>query len=197
MRKNCFLQVTKTLPLLCVLYALGRMCYHGRMSKKAPGKLIPPFPPVWDDHSRVLILGSFPSVLSRQNAFYYGNPQNRFWRVLGGVYGEPVPDDVPGKRAYLLRHRIALWDALASCEIIGSSDASIKNAVPNNLHQVLDHAPIQRILANGQLAGRMCREYLRDFGGRDFIVLPSTSPANAAWNLERLINPWREALLAE
>jgi len=164
------------------------------MSNEALPPLIHPFPPVWNERARVLILGSFPSVKSRQNRFYYGNPQNRFWRVLGGVFGEPVPEDIEGKTAYLLAHRIALWDALTSCEIKGSSDASIRNAVPNDLRLILDRAPISLIIANGQLAGRVCRSYLGDSLGQDFVVLPSTSPANAAWSLERLIDAWRKAL---
>lgn len=173
------------------------LCYDNRMNKQAALKLVHPFPPVWDKRASVLILGSFPSVMSRKNAFYYGNPQNRFWRVLGAVYGEPVPDDVPSKKDYLLRHRVALWDALASCEIKGSSDASIRNAEPNNLRLILDAAPIRRVVANGQLAGRVCRDYLRDSLDERFVVLPSTSPANAGWSLERLIDVWREALLPE
>ena len=103
-----------------------------------------PFEPVWDRHCRVLVLGSFPSVLSRQNAFYYGNPRNRFWQVLGRVWGEDVPDDIAGRKQWLLAHHIALWDVIASCEITASSDSSIRQVVANDLSPILKAADIRK-----------------------------------------------------
>lgn len=154
------------------------------------------FDPVFDDTSRVLVLGSFPSVLSRENAFYYGNPQNRFWRVVGAVTGEPVPpvDDVPGRRDLLLRHGIALWDVVASCDVRGSSDASIRNVVPADVRRITASAPIEAVLCNGGTAGRLYRRLLEAEVGLPAETLPSTSPANASWSLERLVGRWGRAL---
>ena len=143
-------------------------------------------PPVFDADSRVLILGSFPSVQSRKAAFFYGHPQNRFWRVLSAVFGEPTPQDIAEKKALLLKHRIALWDVIASCEITGSSDASIKNAAPNDLKVILEEAKITHVFTNGQTAHKLYRKYLAADTALPETVLPSTSPANAAWSLERL-----------
>lgn len=108
-------------------------------------------PPVFDENSRVLVLGSFPSVQSRKAAFFYGHPQNRFWRVLSAVFGEPVPGDIPEKKALLLKHKVALWDVIASCDVTGSADASIKNVVPNDLSVLLSTANITHVYTNGQM----------------------------------------------
>lgn len=153
-----------------------------------------PFPPVVDAGCRTLILGSFPSVKSRENAFYYGHPQNRFWRMLAAVFDETVPASIAEKEALLLRHGIALWDVIASCEIIGSSDASVRNAVPVDIAQVTGVAPIRRIICNGALAAKLYRKHLMPLTGIEAIVAPSTSPANAAWSLERLTAEWRRLL---
>lgn len=153
-----------------------------------------PFPPVVDEDCRVLILGSFPSVKSRADGFFYGHPQNRFWRVLAAVYGEPVPQDISAKKALLLRHHIALWDVVASCEITGSSDATVKNAVPVDIARVTDTAPIRRVLCNGALAGKLYARHLEGTVSLKADVLPSTSPANAAWTLDKLIAAWKSAL---
>ena len=150
-------------------------------------------PPVWNEHSRVLILGSFPSVKSREGRFFYHHPQNRFWKVLAAVLDCPVPKTVEEKTAMLLRHRIALWDVIASCEITGSSDSSIRNAVPNDLSQI--HAPIAAIFCNGQTAHKLYQKHLRAQTNREATLLPSTSPANAAWTQEKLTEYWRAALL--
>lgn len=183
------------------------------------------FEPVFHGRSRVLVLGSFPSVLSRENAFYYGNPQNRFWRVIAACVGEPVPpnegealsgdggaalpggeslagearpatleESIEAKRAMLLRHGIALWDVIESCDIKGSSDASIKNVVPARIEWVTGAAPVQAVVCNGGTAGRLYKRYLQKRVGIEAVVLPSTSPANAAWSLERLVARWGEAL---
>ena len=153
-----------------------------------------PFPPVLDETCHTLILGSFPSVKSRENAFFYGHPQNRFWRMVAAVYGEEVPADIPEKKALLLRHGIALWDVIASCEIEGSSDASVKNAAPVDIGRVLHTAPIRRVICNGALAAKLYRKHLQPLTGMEALAAPSTSPANAAWSLERLTEAWRELL---
>ena len=153
-----------------------------------------PIPPVWDAACRVLILGSFPSVRSRESGFFYGHPRNRFWRVLAAVYGAPEPVSVGEKTAFLLSRHIALWDVIASGEITGSSDASIKNAVPNDLRRILKQADIRQIFTNGQTAHRLYQKYLAGETRLPEIALPSTSPANAAWSLERLTEAWRAIL---
>ena len=163
------------------------------------------FEPVFDQRSRVLVLGSFPSVLSRANAFYYGNPQNRFWRVMAACLGVPVPPNegdplasgepatldasIAAKRSMLLNGGVALWDAIESCDIKGSSDASIRNVVPAHIERITDAAPIEVVVCNGGTAGRLYKRYLQERTGLPAIVLPSTSPANAAWRLERLVEP--------
>ena len=147
--------------------------------------------PVYDAYSRILILGSFPSVKSREAMFFYGHPQNRFWRVIAAVFEDAFPETVDERRAFLLRHGIAAWDVIRSCDITGSSDASIKNVVPNDLREILEVAPIEAIYVNGKTAEKMYRKYTEAVTGRKAVVLPSTSPANAAWSLERLVEAWR------
>ena len=156
------------------------------------------FDPVYDEHSRVLVLGSFPSVLSRENRFYYGNPRNRFWRVMADVLGEkePATDDIAAKRALLLRHGVALWDVIESCDVRGSSDASIRNVVPADVARITGVAPIRAVFCNGGTAGRLYARWLEPVTGLPAVTLPSTSPANAAWSAERLAARWREVLLA-
>lgn len=152
------------------------------------------FEPVFDARSRVLILGSFPSEASRKNNFYYGNAHNRFWRVVAACLGEPEPCTAEEKRAMLLRHGIALWDVIESCDIKGSSDASIKNVVPAHIERIIDEAPIGAVICNGATAARLYKKYLLYKTGIEATTLPSTSPANAAWSLERLVERWGEAL---
>lgn len=151
-----------------------------------------PFPPLYDENSRILILGSFPSVKSREQKFFYGHPQNRFWQVLSAVLGCPVPETVEEKKRLLHSRHIALWDVIASCEITGSSDSSIKNVIPNDLTPILNSADIQQIFVNGRASEKYYKKYARDEIGRDAVYLPSTSPANAAWTLDRLVKEWRE-----
>ena len=153
--------------------------------------VIHPIDPVYDEHSRVLILGSFPSVKSREAEFFYGHPQNRFWKVLAAVFHRDVPATVEEKRALLLEEGVALWDVIASCEIRGSSDSSIKNAVPNDLTPIFETAHIEDIYVNGKTAEKYYKKYLLPLTGREALCLPSTSPANAAWNLERLTEAWQ------
>ena len=201
------------------------------------------FEPVFNSDSRILILGSFPSVLSRKNAFYYGNPQNRFWRVIAHALGKPVPPNegdlllppyanagkaaeggadeagsnaeertdaatcdaagasaatleqsIDAKKLLLLSNGIALWDAIEECDIKGSSDASIKNVVPARVELITDAARIDAVIRNGATAGRLYKRYLQWKTGLEALVLPSTSPANATWRLERLQERWKAQL---
>lgn len=201
------------------------------------------FDPVFNGESRILILGSFPSVLSRKNAFYYGNPQNRFWRVIAHALGKPVPPNegelllppyanagraaegganeagsnadehanaatcdtadasaatleqsIDAKKLLLLSNGIALWDAIEECDIKGSSDASIKNVVPARVELITDAACIDAVICNGATAGRLYKRYLQWKTGFEALILPSTSPANAAWGLERLQDHWKSQL---
>lgn len=150
------------------------------------------FGPVFDEHSKILILGSFPSVKSREQNFYYGHPQNRFWRVLLSVckkQGETV-ETIEQKKKFLLDNRIALWDVIESCDIKGSSDSSIKNIKVNDLNVILKKSNIEKIILNGKKSYELYRKYYGDMDMPDSVQLPSTSPANAAWNLERLIEVW-------
>ena len=156
-----------------------------------------PFDPVVSPESRVLILGSFPSVKSREQGFYYGHPQNRFWRVLAEVYHEPLPLTIEAKRALVLRHQLALWDVIASCDITGSSDASVKNAVPVDIARVMETADIGAVICNGALSGKLYARYLQPLTGIEAKILPSTSPANAAWTLPRLVCAWSAILTGE
>ncbi len=165
---------------------------EGTMEKE---KQLHNIPPLYDAHSRVLILGSFPSVRSRQAGFFYAHPQNRFWPTLAAVFGENPPQTVEEKKSIALRHGIALWDAVGACEITGSSDASIKNVVPNDLSIVLNAADIGAVFCNGGTSFACYNKYCRAATGRDAVQLPSTSPANARWSAERLLAAWRAALL--
>ncbi len=156
--------------------------------------IVHPFPPLFDCESRILILGSFPSVKSREQNFFYGHPQNRFWRVTAAVFGSPVPVTIEEKKAFLHANRIALWDVIASCEITGSSDASIRNVTANDLSPILEGAPIGRIFTNGGTAHSLYMRYIYPVNGIAAVKLPSTSPANAAWSVERLTEAWRVIL---
>ena len=147
------------------------------------------FDPIYDENSRVLILGSFPSVKSRETAFYYGNPRNRFWTVLSATFGEPLPRTVEDKKRLCLSHGVALWDIVESCEIEGSLDANIRDYRTADLSQVLKKAPIEKILCNGQTSYRITKAAYR--GEKEVVCLPSTSPANVRFD-EAL---WTNALL--
>ena len=164
----------------------------GKNSISKVQNLTHPFGPLYSKSSKVLILGSFPSVKSREQNFFYGHPQNRFWKVIAAVFGEPVPElkDIPAKKALILNHGLALWDSIASCEIVGSSDSSIRNARANDLSLILDNAPIDRIYCNGKKSHELYKKYIEPATGREAECLPSTSPANAQWSLEKLIEAW-------
>ena len=150
-----------------------------------------PIPPLYDEFSRVLILGSFPSVKSREQQFFYGHKQNRFWRVMAQVLDCPVPVSIEQKREMLLSHHIAVWDVIAGCEITGSSDASIRNVTPNDLSEILTCADIREIYTNGGKAGQLYKKYIYPANGREAVTLPSTSPANAGYSLEKLVEASR------
>ncbi len=148
------------------------------------------FEPVYDSWSEILILGTFPSVKSREQQFYYGHKQNRFWKVLALLFGEAVPTETEEKKAFLLRNHIAVWDVIAECDIIGSADSSIRNVVPTDLQRILDAADIRKIYTNGATAYRLYNKYSYPLTGREAAKLPSTSPANAAFSVERLAKEW-------
>lgn len=154
-----------------------------------------PIPPVFDRHSKILILGSFPSVKSREARFFYGHPQNRFWKVTANVFGVQTPCTIEEKKAFLLSHGIAVWDVIASCDITGSSDSSIKNVMPNDLTTILNVADIKQIYVNGKTAEKFYNKYIKKTLEREAICLPSTSPANAAWSVERLTESWKQIIL--
>ncbi|MBS5191125.1 MAG: DNA-deoxyinosine glycosylase [Lachnospiraceae bacterium] len=153
------------------------------------------FPPVYDENSEILILGSFPSVKSREMQFFYGHPQNRFWKVMAQVLHENVPQTILEKKEMLLRHHIALWDVIASCDIAGSSDSSIRNVVPNDLGYIISRSRITKIYANGAKSKQLYDKYLSKQLGIEAVQLPSTSPANAAYSVERLLEYWKNVIL--
>ena len=168
--------------------------HHGKailkkMSEKE--KVLHPIPPLFNERSKILILGSFPSVKSREAGFFYGHPQNRFWKVIASVCEEDVPQTIEEKKELLLKHGIALWDVIGECRIRGSSDASIEDVKINDLNAILEKADIRQIFVNGKTAEKMYLRYAEATYQRKAICLPSTSPANAAWDLERLISQWR------
>lgn len=150
-----------------------------------------PFPPLYNENSKILILGSFPSVKSREQNFFYGHPQNRFWKVVSGVLGLKVPVTIEEKTIFLLSNYIALWDVIASCDITGSSDSSIKNVIPNDLSEIFQNADIKQIFVNGKAAMKYFDKYTKPTLNKDAYCLPSTSPANAAWSVERLKTEWK------
>ena len=153
-----------------------------------------PIPPVFDENSEILILGSFPSVRSREVGFFYGHNQNRFWRVISTLFGREMPESIEEKRELLLSARVAVWDVIASCDILASSDSSIKNVRPNNISQILERANIRAIFVNGKTAEKFYNRYIKNIVGREAICLPSTSGANATYSLQMLVDAWREKI---
>jgi len=146
--------------------------------------------PVYNTHSKVLILGTFPSVKSREQRFFYAHPQNRFWKVIAALTHTTLPITLAEKKAMLLANHLALWDVIASCDITGSSDSSIKNVIPMDFSTLLYQSQIEHIYANGAKAYELYQKYCFQTTHRDITKLPSTSPANAACSLERLIEAW-------
>lgn len=150
-----------------------------------------PIPPLYDASSEVLVLGSFPSQKSRESNFFYGHHQNRFWRVMSAILNEKLPESVDDKKNMLLKHNVAVWDVIASCDIKGSSDSSIVNVVPNDIEKILLHTNIKNIFVNGKTAYKLYKKYTEPKIHMNAVCLPSTSPANAAWSEKRLIEEWR------
>lgn len=148
------------------------------------------FDPIYNEKSKILILGTFPSVKSREYGFYYGHPRNRFWKLLGSLMREPIPITIEDKKQFLLKNNIAIWDVVESCDIMGSSDSSIKNVVPTDINRILYIAPIEKIYANGAKAHQLYEKYTLPVIKREIIKLPSTSPANAMFSFERLVMEW-------
>lgn len=157
--------------------------------------IVHPIPPFYDKDSTILILGSFPSVRSREQMFFYGHPQNRFWKVIAGVFDDDVPESIRDKKDFLTEHHISLWDVIGECDIKGSSDASIENVVANDLSMIMNTANIQGIFVNGKTAEKYYIKYTENAVGQKAVCLPSTSPANAAWNLKRLISDWKRSMI--
>ena len=157
----------------------------------AAQSIIHPFPPLFDEASETLILGSFPSVRSREQGFFYGHPQNRFWRVLALIFDEELPSTIDEKKKIVLSHGLALWDSIHSCTITGSSDSSVKDVVPNNISGSISGCRISRIFCNGALSHKMYMKYIYPSAGIAAAKLPSTSPVNAAWSVQRLVSEWR------
>ena len=160
------------------------------MSEKVFTHVKHPFAPIYDENSKILILGSLPSVKSRENEFYYGHAQNRFWKVIAAVFGQNTPKTVEEKKKLLLSSNIALWDVIAECDISGSSDSSVKNAKVNDLSPIFDKCDIISIFANGTAAKKLYDKYQKDIYKKEIHLLPSTSPANAVWTFEKLLKAW-------
>ncbi len=150
-----------------------------------------PIAPIYNSESKILILGSFPSVKSREYGFFYSHPQNRFWSVLAELFGAEKPERIEEKKAFLLEHNIALWDVIASCNIEGSSDSSIKDVIPNDITPILNRANIKAIFVNGKTAQKLYNKYILPKTKLPALLLPSTSPANAAWTKEKLVKAWK------
>lgn len=150
------------------------------------------FEPVYDKESRILILGSFPSVKSREQAFYYGHPQNRFWKVLAALTDTEVPQTIEEKKGWLYLHHVAVYDVIEACDIEGSSDSSIRNVTPVDIHTIIAESNISHIFTNGKLAGKLYRRYQAKTCDLPMTELPSTSPANAAYSLDKLIAAWQD-----
>ena len=149
------------------------------------------FQPLYNGDSRILILGSFPSVKSREQQFYYGHAQNRFWKVISTLLHENTPQTIDAKKQLLLSHHIALWDVIWQCDIVGSSDASITNVIPNDISRILDSCPIQAIFTNGTKAHELYKKWIYPMCKKEDTKLPSTSPANAAFRLDNLLEHWQ------
>lgn len=152
--------------------------------------IVHPIPPLFGKDSKTLILGSFPSVKSREAAFFYGHPQNRFWPVIAVIFGREKPETIEEKKELALSNKLALWDVIGQCEIEGSADSTIRNVTANNLSVILESSDIDRIFVNGKTAEKYYIKYTYPQTGIKAICLPSTSPANAAWSFERLVEAW-------
>lgn len=156
--------------------------------------IIHPIKPIYNESSQILILGSFPSVKSREVEFYYGHPQNRFWKVLSNVFNEELPTTNEEKKGFLLRNNIAVWDVIHSCDIVGSADSTIKNVVPNDISIILNNSKVEKIFVNGKKAESLYKKYIEKEICIKAICLPSTSPANASWSIEKLTEFWSSSI---
>ena len=154
----------------------------------------PGFAPICGTHAKALILGSLPSPKSREQGFYYGHPQNRFWRLLAFITNAPEPKTIAEKTALILQNDLALWDTVQSCEIRGASDASMRHVQPNDVAALVRRLGVQAVFCNGAASGRVYAKYAQAAAGIPAVVLPSTSPANAAWSMERLQQAWGSEL---
>ncbi len=153
--------------------------------------IIHPIPPLFDENSKTLILGSFPSVKSRESCFFYGHKQNRFWQIIAKIYNSNIPNTINEKKKLILSNNLALWDVIGKCEIEGSADSTIKNVTANDLTTILNNAPIERIFLNGKTALKYYEQLILPVINRSAILLPSTSPANATYTLDKLVNAWK------
>lgn len=154
-------------------------------------RIIHPFEALYKENSKVLILGSFPSVKSREVSFFYGHPRNRFWKVIPALFGEEEPVTIEKKKELILRRNLALWDSIHSCEITGSSDSSVKNVVPNDISKIIGNSKVSKVFCNGALSHKMYMKYIFPDTKIEAVKLPSTSPANAAYSLDKLIEEWK------
>ena len=159
--------------------------------------IVHPIPPLYGKNSKTLILGSFPSVKSREAEFFYGHPQNRFWAVIAAVLGEEKPKTIEEKKRLILENNLALWDVIGSCEIVGSADSTISNVTANDLSVIISNSSVDRIFVNGKTAEKYYNKYTYPKTGIKAICLPSTSPANAAWNFEKLVDAWKSIKTTE
>ena len=158
-------------------------------------KIVHPFKPVYNSNSEILILGSFPSIVSREVNYYYGNKSNRFWRLISSIYNSQIPFSNFERESFLIENKIALYDVIYSCTITGSSDSSIKDVIPNNIVDILNNSNIKRIFTNGKLAYNLYNKYLKYSLEIEACYLPSTSAANAAWSFEKLKNEWTSKII--
>lgn len=159
--------------------------------------LVHPVEALFNENSEILILGTFPSVKSREAKFFYGHPQNRFWRVMARLCDAELPQTVEDKKKLILDNHLALWDVIHSCDVEGSADSSIKNVVPNDISVILNNSEVSRIFVNGKKAESLYKKYLEKETGITAVCLPSTSPANASWSEDRLTEYWRSHIFAE
>lgn len=157
-------------------------------------KVVHPFEPIYNSNSKILILGSMPSVKSREENFYYAHPQNRFWKVLAFVFNKDVPKSIEEKTQLVLENNLALWDSVKSCEIINSADSTIKNAVPNDIVGFVRKNKINKIIFNGKKSYDIFSKFFKEFKECELEVLPSTSPANAKFSFNDLCNIWKEKI---
>lgn len=156
--------------------------------------IVHPVEALYNENSEVLILGTFPSVKSREDKFFYAHPQNRFWRVMARLCDSAVPETIEEKKHLILDNHFALWDVIHSCDVEGSADSSIKNVVPNDISEILQNSKVSRIFVNGRKAESLYKKYIEPNTGIKAVCLPSTSPANASWSEDRLAEYWKQQI---